>query len=155
MKKQSFTLIELLVVIGIIGILLGILLPAISSTMREGKRTKSAADCRSIALACQAYRADYGTNASNAATELNFNDIRVMFKAVTKAEAQAGNANNPRNKEYFASVKDLANPWGSPYYVKFDTDYNGEIETSFGSYAGSVVVYTIDKSGLLISSGLE
>jgi len=152
MKKQNFTLIELLVVIGIIGILFGILLPAVSSAMQEGKKTKAASTCRQIAMACESYKADYQINVDSSNTEMDFNAIREVFNAVTKAEWEAGNENNPRNKAYFSTIKDLLNPWEKPYYVQFDSDYNGVIDTSMGQAAGSVVVWTIDKSGSLIRS---
>ena len=57
--QHGFTLVELLVVIAIIGILAGILVPAISSARRKAQRTACSTMLHNIGLACANYADDY------------------------------------------------------------------------------------------------
>ena len=54
-RRRGFTLIELLVVISIIGILVGLLLPAINSAREAGRRTQCASNMRNVGLAILNY----------------------------------------------------------------------------------------------------
>ncbi len=53
--RQGFTLIELLVVISIIGILVGLLLPAINSAREAGRRAKCQSNMKNVVLAIIGY----------------------------------------------------------------------------------------------------
>ena len=58
--RKAFSLVELLVVIGIIGIVMALLLPAIQSSREAGRRIQCANNMRQLSLSCLAYEGSLG-----------------------------------------------------------------------------------------------
>ena len=59
-KKTGLTVVELLIVLGIIAILVGLLVPALSAVKKMAKETKQNAQFTTIELALAAFKNDYG-----------------------------------------------------------------------------------------------
>jgi type II secretory pathway pseudopilin PulG len=60
LRRTAFTLVEMLAVIGIIVLLVGILLPTVMSARRNAERNAVRMELQTIALALDAYKADFG-----------------------------------------------------------------------------------------------
>lgn len=61
-RKQGFTLVELLVVIAIIGMLAGLLLPAIARSRERARETECENNLKQFSLALTMYRQDFGND---------------------------------------------------------------------------------------------
>jgi len=139
-RRNAFTLIELLVVIAIIGILAGLLFPAVNGAIDSARRTQAKNDVVQIATAITAYETEYGRLPLPAKTEVDGDLVRALI-------GLAGNTNNPRQivfievgerkpatapagkggKSGTNASGNFVDPWGFPYNIAMDGDYNNSI----------------------------
>ncbi len=88
-KRAAFTLVELLVVIGIIGVLIGILLPVMSKARESSRRTACAAQLRDVGNLFRMYLNTYKNRLPKANTlpshQPPFNSFPSIYETIDKA----------------------------------------------------------------------
>jgi len=152
-RASAFTLLELLVVITIIIILIGFLFPAFRGVQDQAKRAQAKNDLNQIVAAVSAFYTEYGTypvinttNTDPAATYAanNFTVFDVLRYDVSNSDNATVTALNPRQVVFVEppAAKDQVtpklgikvfgvnqgvwfDPWGYPYNVTIDANYNG------------------------------
>ena len=135
MKTSSckrFTLIELLVVIAIIGILAGLVFPALGTVRNNAKKSKASSECQSMKTAIIMYESEFSCWPANLSGSsdgvVSDSDYVKMCKVLTGKNAK---------KMVFYEVgvgydesKGILDPWGRKYQVILDGDYDGKIKNS-------------------------
>lgn len=138
-KRVGFTLIELLIVMAIIGILIGLLFPAIKAAIEGARRAQAVSACKQIETAIKAYYNDYGkfpTQTTQADIQFTTSNSALITALLS----------NPRSIAYldigekFMISGSFVDPWDKPYYVTMDGS-GDKIVSMFGnSYTGCAVV---------------
>jgi len=133
-SMSGFTLIELLIVIAIIAILAGLLFPALKGAREAAKRTDASLTIKNIHVAILAYYNEFGKlpvaklpvtddfeldSAGQIALWIQLrggNDQRKVFLQVPGKYFKGTGANT-----------NIVDPWGQPYHVRLDQNYDGVI----------------------------
>ena len=86
--RAGFTLVELLVVIGIIGLLIGLLLPALGKVVQRAKSTQTTGTMQEGAKACDAYFQEFGEYPSAVPDEVLYSGVTgdTQYPKITAAE---------------------------------------------------------------------
>jgi prepilin-type N-terminal cleavage/methylation domain-containing protein len=159
---RAFTLIELLVVIAIIAILVGLLFPAFRAVQNQARSTQAKNDLTQIVNAVNAFYTDYGKyplvtadttygpggTANNLlvsvlrATDTTNNPRQVVFISPpyvkTAANPRSGIATQATNINGIAvAVNDLVDPWGTPYNLRIDGNYDNQLTNPYTANTGA------------------
>lgn len=152
-RPPGFTLIELLVVIAIIGVLMGLLFPAVNGAIDAARRSEAKGDVVQLATAVKAYQTEYGRSpvavvngvgehadgwfqGPETGGQYNSEIVRVLAgenhrglnpKRITFLETKPAKGGD-KPKSGVATNGIFYDPWGTPYAIKVDTDYNNWVE---------------------------
>jgi prepilin-type N-terminal cleavage/methylation domain-containing protein len=177
--RQAFTLIELLVVITIVVILMGLLFPAFRGVQDQAKKTQAKNDLTQIVTAVNAFYTEYGRYPTTNASDVTFstsptNDqlFDVLRNNVSGSNAATVTSLNPRQIVFISppDAKDPTNPrggiknstgeyfdpWGKPYIVRIDADYDNQVDNPYTADTGAgstkirrgVIAWSLGKDGL-------
>ncbi len=154
----AFTLIELLVVIAIIAILIGLLFPAFKAVQNQARQTQAKNDLTQIVNAVNAFYTEYGKYPTATASDVIYgpggastnnlllNELRACTTSDPSCSAAATlntrqivfisppivkNPSQPRSGIGTTTGQgQFFDPWGTPYSVEIDGDYNNQITTN-------------------------
>ena len=160
--SRAFTLIELLVVIAIIAILVGLLFPAFKAVQNQARQTQAKNDLTQIVNAVNAFYTDYGKyplvtadttyGPGGTVNNLLFNVLRaidttnnprqIIFISPpyvkTPANPRSGIATQATTINGISvAIGDYVDPWGTPYNVKIDGNYDNQIANPYTPDTGA------------------
>ena len=153
-SDRAFTLIELLVVIAIIAILVGLLFPAFKAVQRQARETQAKNDLTQIVNAVNAFYTDYGKYPLVTADAIYgpaANPNNTLFNVLRAQDA----TNNPRQIVFISppyvkndtagqrrsgvspTTAQYYDPWGQPYNVEIDGNYDNAVANPYTVNAGA------------------
>jgi len=151
-------LVELLVVIAIIVVLVSLAVPAILGALDNGKRVAALNSATGLEHAIDAYYNLYGALPVDSAAPFATNSAtgREMLAILMAKEPAGGTLKNPRKIPFFTGKESkskndgvyfeagvpegLYDPWGKPFTVVLDSDYDQEMADPIPAGGGDGII---------------
>ena len=152
-RKAAFTLMELLLVIVIIVILLGLAFPVFQGVLERAKKMEAKNDVTQIVTAINAFYTEYGKYplVTDDTPIANNSDLLYTLRGVAYG-ANLGNAVNTRQIVFISPAEDTSqtnpkgkigstgqfyDPWGQPYKIVIDGNYDNQITNPYTADTGA------------------
>jgi len=141
--RPAFTLVEMLVVMGIIGLLVALLMPAIGSARNSAMKAQALNQVKGIETALKNYNVEYGMwpmlqeTAPSAPTESLNGGVAVSNQTLYLLLGTNVNGRNPRKLVFLDAAQDnlvggaYVDPWDSVYRYMCDFDNDGKTVVKF------------------------
>ncbi len=157
-RPHGFTLVELLVVIAIIAVLAGAGFAAGNAAIQKAKKTTALASAIAIESAVNNFYTEYGTMPADPVPTASVDTAGAgvaILKVLIGAQDTASLALNPRSIKFLSvregkakksgggtngliytgsgstqSVSGLYDPWGGPYHIVLDDNYDEVVEAT-------------------------
>lgn len=154
---RGFTLIELLVVIAIIAVLAGMGFSAGSSAIQKAKRTTCLAAATSIESAVANFYTEYGSMPNSGTSDVTVKTNEAAGINLLKTLLGMDTVLNPRGIKFLSAKEGKANkngliyntagtdvtgmydPWGGPFNVILDLDYNEKVAPAPSAGGGATL----------------
>ena len=179
-SRQGFTLVELLVVIAIIAVLATIGVTGGGAALEKARRTTAQATATSIANAVEQFYVEYAALPQSSSTaSAGAGDIEVKTDSdgvpILRALTGEDTAQNPRGIRFLSvkqakgtgatykdgaqysgsSIVGIRDPWGQPFYLVIDANYDGKIDFPAGSPLPSVPATINGRRVVVYSNGTD
>ena len=131
-SSKRFTLIELLVVIAIIGILAGLVFPALGTVRNNARKSKANSECQSLKTAIIMYESEFSCWPANVSGST---DALVSDSEYIQMCKRLTGENSKKTVFYEVGVgyeesKGILDPWGRPYQVALDVNFDNILTES-------------------------
>jgi prepilin-type N-terminal cleavage/methylation domain-containing protein len=169
----GFTLVELLTVIAIIAILAALIFPAIKNSLAKAEIARAQTEVRGIATAWKTYFNEYGkwpcdpasntclpggqdaTEGSSTGVLFDHSFVSLMQGRTTDDPPYVAARDNPKGIAFLQiPTKAIQNgsyvdPWGRPYRMLFDLNYDNVVLTNATSgITNNVIVWSLGPDGI-------
>ena len=156
-RKAAFTLMELLLVIVIIVILVGLAFPVFQGVLERAKKLQAKNDLTQIVTAVNAFYTEYGRYplVTDDTPIANNSDLLYTLRAVALganalvngvpaintrqivfiSPAEDTSQTNPKGK--IGSTGQFCDPWGQPYKIAIDGNYDNQITNPYTADTGA------------------
>ena len=122
--RRGFTLIEILVVVGIIALLIGILLPALSKVQERARMTQTMGLMQEFAKACDAFQQEFGRYPGLVPEEILANDPKISGTENAMLELMGGGVR--KNDVDTSTYTNTTTGFGAPGWVELTFTPTGQ-----------------------------